>query len=309
VGFSFGLDLGRLGSLKHTRSWGNASLLAIDLLIVFGALRIGNHTAWQAAYALLCVSGLLAWRGNTRRQRLVFDIPTSRIASAAQGYVELSGIVEQHPDELLLAKLSETPCVWYRYQIEKKDSDGDWRVQEFGESDQTFLIADPTGSCVVDPKGAEITTWHRDVWARADHRYTEYLLLPNDDLYALGEFTTLAYNPTPQETRQQVGDILAEWKSDRAALLRRFDANGDNELDLPEWEKAREAAAEEVRQAQQARAAGAPLHVLGKPTSGRPFLLSNLGSAKLGHRYRLWAWTHLAIFVAACVGFAYVALR
>jgi hypothetical protein len=308
VEFSYSLNLGKLTSLRHTRSWGNASLLAIDVIILFGALRIGSPTALQIAFALLCFSGLLAWRGNTRRQRLVFDVPTSRIASAAQGYVELSGVVVEHAGEPLLAKLSQTPCVWYRYQIEKRDSDGDWRVQEYGESDQTFLVTDPSGDCVVDPEGAEITTWHKEVWTESEYRYTEHLLLPDDDLYALGEFTTLGYDASPQETRQQVGDLLTEWKSDRVELLRRFDANQDGELDLTEWEQARHAAAEQVGQAQRAQAAGSPIHLLGKSKDGRPFLLSNLGSAKLGRRYRLWAWTHLAVFLVGCGGLAYSAL-
>ena len=299
-----------IGSLEQHRAlWGNPTLLVMDGLALVTANHIGGRGSWLSAFAFVCASGLAAWAGNTRRQRLIHDLPTSRIASAAQGYVELSGRIEQHADEMLPAKLSQTPCVWYRYQIEKKDSDGDWRVEEFGDSDQTFLLSDATGSCVIDPEGAEITTRHKDVWTDTDKRYTEYLLLPDDDLYALGEFTTLGYEASPQDARREMSELLAQWKSDRKELLRRFDANGDGELDLAEWETVRQAAEEQVHAQQRERAAGSPVHLLGKPKIKRPFLLSNLGHDGLSKRYRLWAWAHLAIFVAGCGGFAYYLLK
>lgn len=299
------LALRAIGSLtQHRAHWGNPSLLVLDVVALAAANDIGGRGAWLAAFAFVCASGLAAWAGNTRRQRLIHDVPTSRIASAAQGYVELSGRIEQHADEMLLAKLSQTPCVWYRYQIEKKDSDGDWRVEEYGDSDQTFLLSDATASCVINPEGAEITTWHKNVWTELGRRYTEYLLLPDDDLYALGEFTTLGYDSSPQDTRLAMSALLTEWKSDRDELLRRFDANQDGEIDMAEWDRARKAAEEQIHARQRERAAGNPVHLLGKPVK-RPFLLSNLGHDGLSKRYRLWAWAHLAVFVAGCGGLSY----
>lgn len=304
------LSLRAIGGLgQHRAYWGNPTLLVLDGFALAIANDVGDQRAWLGAFALICTSGLAAWAGNTRRQRLIQDIPTSRIASAAQGYVELSGRIDSHNSETLLAKLSQTPCVWYRYQIEKKDSEGDWRVEEFGDSDETFFMSDATGTCVVDPEGAEVTTWRKNVWVKHDRRYTEYLLLPDDDLYALGDFTTLGYNASPQETRQEVGALLAAWKTDRSALLRRFDANQDGEIDLAEWETARTAAEEQICAAHIERAAGSPVHLLGKPKSNRPFLLSNLGYQKLSRRYRFWAWGHLAIFFAACGGLAHWTMR
>lgn len=295
--------IGRL--TPHRAYWGNTTLLALDGLALAIANDFGGRGPWLAAFAFVCASGLTAWAGNTRRRRWIEDVATSRIASAAQGYVELSGMIEPHAGDMLPARLSQTPCVWYRYQIEKKDSDGDWRVEEFGQSDQTFLLTDSTGSCVVDPQGAEITTRHKETWTESDRRYTEHLLLPHDDLYALGEFATLGYDASPQDTRRQISDLLSEWKSDRAALLRRFDADRDGELDTEEWDAARQAAEKQVRAHQWERVAGNPLHLLGKPKDRRPYLLSNLGHDGLGQRYRRWAWAHLVVFLSACGGLAY----
>ncbi len=302
--FSINIGLGKLVGLRNRGEWGNRSLLGVMLFALTVAINVGSRAAWLSAIAAICAIGLAAWVGNTRRQRLLHDLPTSRIASAAQGYAELSGRIAQD-EQKLFAKLSLIPCAWYRYQIEKKDNDGHWQVDEFGSSDDTFVMSDPTGRCIIDPKGAEITTWHKDVWIESDTRYTEYLLLPNDDLYAVGDFTTLSYDTSAQTLKNDVGALLAEWKSDRNALLRRFDTNQDGEIDLAEWEKARQAAQQEIRTQQQEPSADNPAHLLRRPKSTRPFLLSNLGHEKLGRRYRVWAWVHLVIFFIGCGGLAY----
>jgi len=305
VELSTQISLGTISRLSNRASWGNLTLLGLDASALIIGNNIGNRFAWLGAFAILCCSGLASWAGNTRRQRLIHDVPTSRIASAAQGYAELSGHIEQHTDEVLVAKLSQTPCAWYRYQIEEKDADNDWRVNEYGDSDQTFLLLDATGTCVIDPVGAEITTAHKKVWTEFDYRYTEYLLLPGDDLYALGEFTTTGPDTSQQTFKREVAELLAEWKTDRADLLRRFDTNQDGEVDLQEWECARIAAEAQVRAQHAERTAEKPVHLLSKPKISRPFLISNLGHDHLSQRYRRWAWGHLAIFFAGCGGLAY----
>ena len=302
--FSINIGLGKFVGLRNRAEWGNRSVLGVMLFALTVAINVGGRAAWLSAIAAICAIGLAAWVGNTRRQRLLQDLPTSRIASAAQGYAELSGRVA-HDERKLLAKLSLIPCAWYRYQTEKKDSEGHWQVDEFGSSDDTFVMSDPTGRCTIDPEGAEITTWHKDVWMESDTRYTEYLLLPNDDLYAVGDFATLSYDVSAQTQKNDVGALLAEWKSDRNALLHRFDTNQDGEIDLAEWEKARQAAQQQVSTQQQEHSTADPTHLLRRPKNGRPFLLSNLGHEKLGRRYRVWAWVHLVIFFLGCGGLAY----
>jgi hypothetical protein len=284
--------------------WGNASLLAVYFLAVRFALDTDIPQARLSALGLTASIALLAWVGNTRRQRTIEDIPTSRIASAAQGYTELKGVAAQFPDSVLPAPLSQTPCVWYRYQIESRDVHGQWRVADHGTSDDSFLLRDDSGSCVIDPDGAEVTTSRKRVWTEGDGRYTEYLLLPGDSLYAIGEFRTLSEPAAAATLSQEVGELLAEWKRDPARLRQRFDADGDGEISLDEWEVARRAARQEVEARARERAASAPLNVLARPRDGRPFLISNLDPARLVWRYRLWALTHLAMFLAACAGFA-----
>lgn len=296
-------SLGQLLRLKSRKNWGNTGLLGLDFFALAVAINVGGRGAWVGAFAVICTSGLTAWAGNTRRQRLIHDVPTSRIASASQGYVELSGHIAQ-TNEVLLAKLSQTPCVWYRYQIEEKDADDDWRVKEEGESTQDLVINDVSGACVIDPAGAEINTHHKNTWIEFGRRYTEFLLLADDDLYALGEFATVGPDTSPQSFKREVANLLTDWKTDRQTLLQRFDLDRDGEIDLPEWERVRAAAEAEVRAQHALLASAPPVHRLSKP-SQRPYLLSNLGHDVLSRRYRRWAWAHLAIFLAGCGGLAY----
>lgn len=60
------------------------------LAVLVGAVQ-ASRTAW--ILALLSVAGLatVGWWQALARKRLIGDIPTSKIASAAQGYVELQG--------------------------------------------------------------------------------------------------------------------------------------------------------------------------------------------------------------------------
>lgn len=288
----------------HRPWWGNATLLALYGLALAIAHDTGSRKAWLGALTAILLTAMAAWAANLRRHRLIEDIPTSRIASAAQGYTELVGRSEQFPDTVLPARLSGRPCVWYRYQIETRDSGGHWQVEAFGTSDDSFLLRDETGVCVIDPEGAEVTTSRRRVWTEGRERFTEWLILPGDPLYAMGEFRTLDHDGLARDTRREVGELLAEWKREPQALLRRFDANGDGKIDLAEWEVARRAAEAEVAARERERASAFALHLMAKPRDGRPYLLSNVEPRRLVRRYRLWSFVHLAAFLGALGGLA-----
>ena len=46
-------------------------------------------------------------------------------------------------------------------------------------------------------------------------------------------------------------------------------------------------------------------HMLHQPRDGRLFLISNIDAQKLNLRYKVWAWVHLAILIAAIGGTAW----
>jgi len=288
-----------LGSKLHQPGWLSG---AFHFVIIVGAINAESAEVWP--YALLAMAGVsfFAWMGNYRRYRQIHDLPTSKVASAAQGYVELAGKSRLLPGHPVTSRLSHATCCWYAYQIEEKGSKDQWRTVEEGKSVEHFLLVDATGQCVISPEGAEVLTKHHNCWVESDRRYTEWLMLEGANCYAIGEFSTVSTNPaTAREERSEVGELLAGWKQDPKQLLERFDLDKDGKIDLKEWELARLQAQREVRR----RNAGTHsrsiegVHLLRKPGDGRFFLLADELPDKLGARYRFWSWVHMIILLGA----------
>ncbi|HEX9207337.1 MAG TPA: GIDE domain-containing protein [Steroidobacteraceae bacterium] len=265
---------------------------------------------WLLALAVAVVAGGVAAMRWLRVARLIEDTPTSRIRSAAQGYVELSGRGVPLPGTQNLAPLTQRPCLWWRYKIEKKTENGSgktrrqaWQKVASGISSMPFLLDDETGQCIVKPEGADIVageslTWYGDTpWPTVapgrtplftggrDYRYFEERIYEHERLYALGDFVSTRSSAEQDLQAQQVA-LLNEWKQDQAALTARFDADRDGKVSLEEWEKAREAARHAVQERRAEQPARPVHHVLCRPTSGQLFLLAALPPGDLARRYR-----------------------
>ncbi len=254
-----------------------------------------------------------------RRARIIEDTPTSKIRSAAQGYVELAGRGELMEGEPIIAPLTTTPCTWYRYKVEKIN-DRHSRVVASGSSDELFVLVGSTGRCVIDPEGATVACKTKKMWyefsypsQRNSHksgsflgrlsgryRYTEERMHPGESLYAIGMFMSVGGGAESFNTDAEVRDVLALWKKNPAALLKHFDANGDGELDVQEWEAVRKAAYQRVRREQSKRSVEPPTHIMKKPQhDNRPYLLSVYPQHELIKRYKLKAGGCLAGFFVA----------
>jgi len=253
-------------------------------------------------YSAMSGVSFFAWIANYRRYRHIHDLPTSKVASAAQGYVELFGRSDLIPGEPLASKLTGLPCCWFRYYVERKGSDDKWHYEDSGASIHHFLLVDDTGQCVISPEGAEVISSRKQTWTEGDYRYTEWLLLPKGVLYAIGEFTTQGGAQAELDERADVSAVLTDWKRDPATLMGRFDLNRDGTLDLKEWELARLQARGEVQKRHVEIRTQDGVHILRKPADGRLFLLANELPEKLGRRFALWSWAHLVVFFGAGVG-------
>jgi hypothetical protein len=247
---------------------------------------------------LLACFSFGAWLILQRRYRLTADIPTSTIASAVQGYVELKGSAASHPSAPTYSPMRALPCVWYHYHVEEKRGDK-WQTISRQKSDATFLLRDRTGECIVDPDHAEIMSRHTDVKIIGDIRQTEHLLLAGDRLYALGQFKTLNPVETHLDSREDVGTILADWKRDKKTLMARFDLNQDGEIDEREWRLARAQAKREVAKQHRELRAQPGFHLLHKPVDGRHFLITNHDQEKTERSLLNWSRVFLVAFVVA----------
>ncbi len=278
------------------------------------ALASAVHTAQAAPFWIVSgVAALLAGglcHGAQRsfaRKRTMENTPTALIRSAAQGYGELRGMAEMMAGAPIRTPASLRQCVWFKYKIEQYQESGhgrerrrDWVVVEQGVSDSLFYLTDTSGSCAVDPDGAEVHARRPDVWygqARTPgcfnpagnnmlsrwftglgktYRYTEHLICAGDALYVIGLFTTHGGAGTaPLPGDNEVAERLRALKRDQAALLRRFDTNRDGHLDDQEWQAARATVAREVQAERDEHRAPPSVDVIGRTGDRRhPFVIA-----------------------------------
>ena len=286
--------------LSLRREYARLVTSGAQLLLVFIAFKLDSRFGSGVAMLVMAALSLAAWQSALGRLRAVRDMPSSKIASAAQGYVELIGKGLPYADNPVRS-LRRLPCLWYRYIIEEQNGDRDWRTIDSDESNTSFTLRDATGDCVVDLDHAEIMTNHKDQWQDGGQRITEWKLLLNDDIYVIGDFHTHGGTTAEFDTRAEMSSLLSEWKKDMPALHKRFDLNKDGELDMTEWMLARQAAGREVDKQKREVQAFPDTHTIRAPQDGKLYLISNLSIDGLTRRYQFWTVAHLAIFFGGLV--------
>lgn len=246
---------------------------------------------------------------NLKKARYLLDTPTSKIRSAAQGYVELYGVIESRT-ELLRGPLSEQPCVWWSFsideQVHQERSTPRWNTVEKGRSTALLSLSDGTGECWIDPQGAHVLPMTKQVWygtakhplkqqmrthmlahmfvGRKRYRYTEQRLHVGDPLYVIGDFVTRGQGRETLDVEATQSALIREWKTDFPDLVQRFDRDGNGELDVQEWQAVRQSAQEQALLQQQAQHQEPAQHYMRQPREGQPFVLSNYGEDDIAKR-------------------------
>jgi hypothetical protein len=270
------------------------------------ALRYGMVALVAFCGLVFLLATLVGWLGSLQRRDAIRDTPTSTATAAAIGYVELLGTAQDVGWPPLRSQIRKTPCVWYRYQIERRVG-GTWITESSRASTQCFVLRDASGECIVDPEGAEVLPRRLRVWREFEYRYHEAVIALGESIYVLGELTSVnAALDTPSEERADISALLAEWKRKPEELMRRFDANRDGTLSEEEWEVARREAKATIEREYVARRALGPVNLIRRPADGRNFIISVLPPEQLIRRFNLWAWLHLGLLVG---GVAVVLVR
>lgn len=293
-------------------------------------------------FLVACLAGAAAYSFyycfvSWRRNRVVGDTPTSRVRSAAQGYVEFTGRGAMPPNTENKAPLTGIQCTWWRYKIERRSDNArsrSWSTVQSGTSETPFILDDGTGQCLIDPRGAEVFPGANDVWygssdwpdgvripsgggalgwimdavATGKYRYTEHRLEPHERLYAIGSFRSLGGVSVDAPDRA-VAELLRDWKQDQASLLARFDADHDGVISAAEWDLARATAREQVVAAAGVRSEAPGINVLSKPADGRAFLLAASDEQTLALRLRRRAAAGVFGFVASSSALAWMLTR
>lgn len=302
-----------------------------------------EHLLWLAviAWVLLLVGLFLGYRNHTRG-RLLADTPIARIRSAPQGFVELAGRARMLDGPPIIAPLSGLPCVWYhtlevqtsRFSLVDLYQDlrhrlyyQDWRIasKRWSEvSDSLFLIEDATGRCIVDPDGAEFSMatrerWYADQEGRkifaplgigASRRCVEERIMVGDEVHVLGYFQTVGGSRELPDTRQEVVELLEQWKRN-PRMIALFDRRRNGRIDPDEWEAARLAAHRQVQRRHLERRQAPAVNTIARPQQrGFPFLISAASEGRIIHRYHRQAlfWLLGALLAAAYLVWYYLSL-
>jgi hypothetical protein len=279
--------------------------------------------SWILTFAFAAVGGgwmSLRW---LRIARAIEDTPTSRIRSAAQGYVELAGRCRALAGTQNLAPLTRRPCVWWRFRIQQKAESRlqghrrkSWSTINSGRSELPFLLDDGTGQCIVQPTGADVLTGESTTWYGSTpwptqavgagllqsqqhrYRYVEERIYEHEQVCLLGQFRSHT-SAGSTDTLAEVTALLAEWKQDQTALIEKFDADRDGRVSVGEWERARAQAKAAVSDRRAELPATPALHVLNRPDGGQLFLIAAFPEADVAKRYKRRASLAFAGFVMA----------
>lgn len=309
-------DVGWFSFLAMARAEFLAPLAAIGLaaavLVVVLVLGLAELRAWVFFTPLLAFMGATfwGWLAANRRLQALEDLPLSRIGSAAQGYVRLEGRAASFPGHPTRSPLTQLVCCWYSYRIVECDDRGRPKSHEEDTSAWSFTMSDGSGECVVDPAGARIVPVRTQRWRERNFHYVEKTILPQDPIVVMGQFSSSAAGATDHDIETRVGELVTAWKKDMPSLVQRFDLNGDAELSVEEFEQVRAAALAEVR-AELAHNPPRAQNLVARPADGRPFIISAESAPRLERDLKIWAWLHLALFLAGGGAFAYwtIALR
>lgn len=278
--------------------------LAAQLTLLALAAQCREVTWSGALLAASTLLTLLLLHHIFRHKRAILDTPTSRIASAALGYVELMGQAVRAQAQPLRSKLTGLPCVWFRYSVEQR-RDNRWARIDSGASTDRLLLRDDSGDCLIEPRGADVVPRRKDRWSKDDYRFSEELLLEGDRLYALGDLGTEGGAADAPAHASVLHDLLTRWKRDQPALLARFDLDDSGHLDDREWTLARRAAQREAAAQGDALRAGKPRAVLRAGTHGRPFIVSNFPPEQLARRWVLWFRTQAVVLTVHGVAWTF----
>ncbi|MEX2381767.1 MAG: LemA family protein, partial [Opitutales bacterium] len=164
---------------------------------------IALAVALSALSIVLGISGFHSLAGMRQLER----VPATSVRAVLPGEVNLNGEAEML-DRTLKAPDTGTPCVYYRYLVEReeRDSDGDtrWVTEKDERKYVPFLLRDDTGAVELIPDaGVDFsvdTSWSDQ---RGNRRYKEFRIDPGDSLFVFGY--ALRSNDTFQVVFNQQG--------------------------------------------------------------------------------------------------------
>lgn len=304
--------------VKLRRGFGNWVVFGGHGIILIVAFQAEDFDVVLGALAVIGVISFFAWVVAFLRYRSVAGTPTSKVASATQGYVELFGQAAPATEDALADPASGEPCLWFKMSTWRKDHKSDWHHVKDEQSDVPIGLRDTTGLCALSIEDAQILVEGPTKYPDGTLEHRVWRIRDGDPLYAIGQFetrigpaldlapeTTVPELPIDEEAvSRHAKSILGRWQQSRTALMSRFDADGNGMLDEREWSRARDAAQVEARRAlarDGTRSTGR--HTLRAPDDHRMYLIATQTPEAMAKRLSGWVWFHLVmVFVGIGAG-------
>ena len=277
----------------------------------------------QIHLILLCIfMGFLLYKSYQTYQRLryISDTATSKIGSAAQGFVELKGLGELIPGPVISSPMSQQRCLWFQCIVECRKTNGKhtvWVEESNLISDHIFELQDESGSCIVIPDGAHVIPSKSRVWYGSHinaqynglsdrfsfgrfigvgrYRFTEKLIMVADPLYVIGTFKSIRKTIHAEILKTKVEQLVQTWKNNPTRYLTDFDADKNGKISGDEWKRVRLSAQREVLKRDQPSVH----HTIYKPEeSNHPFVISAIPEQDILWKIKKYMGINLILFIS-----------
>ena len=254
--------------------------------------------AWLTGATLLALSLAVTF---LKEARVMEDHPTARVASASQGYVELSGVAYGAPRA---CRATGDPFLWSDTVVEYSPLWRRGRINVVKQTtDESFDLRDDTGVCRIDPRGASVViddlVWYSalpppsQVPNRAVQRLTQLFVGPTWSLLTALILICLMGLPTLFVELMMFVGGFAKWALIYFVIVR---------LLFPYRYQVRL-----IRPGDSLYAIGGfttkdGAHRLSRhDTGGRPFIVSTLPQHEVVGRHRRWVLPAFLVFIALVV--------
>jgi len=265
---------------------------------------------WAVITTVITTVAFLFALRNWQKSRFMADTPTSTIRAAAQGYTELKGVAQPLVDEPVVGHLTQKPCVWWSYCIEKRvrtNKSWRWQTVESGTSPWPFRLDDQTDQCFIDAAGAKIVSTVQDCWRGSgrgappginvfmgSYRYTERRIVAGQTLYAIGDYVAVR-PPTRQDFEAELADQLRAVKNNPRIMDSLRDDT--NTIAQTQWDALVERKRQQLDVDWQAAQSQPTRNYLQQPQDNRPFVISAIPEQQLIRRYRGKMTSLIAVFL------------
>lgn len=193
--------------IARKNKWETLGVLALFINFACVNKQLIPESSLVYGLSLTFIGFLIGFFLRLKAFRVISGTATSKIASAAQGFVEIVGQVVKTGTELR-TPYSNLECAWYRHILEEKRIDSETRSVSWhliseetshlpisvsdGSGENVFLI--PNKMLCLNIPGTVRIENDSTFFGIGDYRHTEYFLKEGDQVLINGAFATFTLN-------------------------------------------------------------------------------------------------------------------